>query len=170
MAKRMLKCLYCGQYFDANSEPTVQVRTNRYAHKKCADNQIEIDKERIDLEDYIKQLFQSDKVPSKVQKQINSYVKDYNFTYTGMLKALVYHFEIQHGDISKSNGGIGIVPYVYDQAKQYYYTLWMAQQQNIHKDITEYIPKVEEYKIQQPTPKKLKRKLFSFLDEDNGGS
>ena len=49
MAKRMLKCLYCGQYFDANQEPTVQVSSRRYAHKACADNQDAIDKERQEL-------------------------------------------------------------------------------------------------------------------------
>ena len=107
----MLKCLYCGQYFDANQEPTVQVSSRRYAHKACADNQDAIDKERQELEEYIKQLFNVDKIPSKIQKQINSYIKDYNFSYSGMLKALIYHFEIQHGDISKANGGIGIIPY-----------------------------------------------------------
>ena len=135
MAKRMLKCLYCGQYFDANQEPTVQVSSRRYAHKACADNQDAIDKERQELEEYIKQLFNVDKIPSKIQKQINSYLKDYNFSYSGMLKALIYHFEIQHGDISKANGGIGIIPYCYDSAKTYYYNLWVAQQQNITKDI-----------------------------------
>ena len=111
-----------------------------------------------------------DKIPSKIQKQINSYIKDYNFSYSGMLKALIYHFEIQHGDISKANGGIGIIPYCYDSAKTYYYNLWVAQQQNITKDITQYIPKVEEIKIKQPQKKRNYRKLFSFLDEDNGGS
>ena len=170
MAKRMLKCLYCGQYFDANQEPTVQVSSRRYAHKACADNQDAIDKERQELEEYIKQLFNVDKIPSKIQKQINSYIKDYNFSYSGMLKALIYHFEIQHGDISKANGGIGIIPYCYDSAKTYYYNLWVAQQQNITKDIKQYIPKVEEIKIKQPQKKRNYRKLFSFLDEDNGGS
>lgn len=170
MAKRMLKCLYCGQYFDANQEPMVQVSSRRYAHKTCADNQDAIDKERQELEEYIKQLFNVDKIPLKIQKQINSYIRDYNFSYSGMLKALIYHFEIQHGDISKANGGIGIIPYCYDSAKIYYYNLWVAQQQNITKDITQYIPKVEEIKIKQPQKKRNRRKLFSFLDEDNGGS
>ena len=78
-----------------------------------------------------------------------------------MLKALIYHFEIQHGDIAKSNGGIGIVPYVYDEARTYYYNLWMAQQQNISKDISQYIPQIEEVVIKQPQKKKNRKKLFS---------
>ena len=75
MAKRMLKCLYCGQYFDANQEPTVQVSSRRYAHKVCADNQDAIDKERQELEEYIKQLFNVDKIHQKSKNKLTLILK-----------------------------------------------------------------------------------------------
>ena len=59
-----------------------------------------------------------------------------------------------------------IVPYIYDQAFRYYYSLWEAQQINNDKDIEVYIPKVKVVRIPRPKPKNKKRNLFSFLDED----
>ena len=83
-----------------------------------------------------------------------------------MLKALIYHFEIRKGSIEKANGGIGIIPYVYNNARNYYYELWLAQQQNKDKDVEKYIPKVKVIVIPEPQIKERKRKLFTFLDEE----
>ena len=83
-----------------------------------------------------------------------------------MLKALIYHFEIRKGSIEKANGGIGIIPYVYNNARNYYYELWLAQQQNKDKDVEKYIPKVKVIVIPEPRIKERKRKLFTFLDEE----
>jgi hypothetical protein len=40
-------------------------------------------------------------------------VEDYHFTYSGILNTLKYWYEIKKNDTSKSNGALGIVPYVY---------------------------------------------------------
>ena len=37
MAKHMVKCLYCGKYFDASTEPFIKPSAKRYAHKKCGE-------------------------------------------------------------------------------------------------------------------------------------
>ena len=83
-----------------------------------------------------------------------------------MLKALVYHFEIKNGSIEKANGGVGIIPYVYDNAYNYYYNLWLAQQQNTNKNVEKYVPKVKVIIIPEPRIKEKKKKLFTFLDEE----
>ena len=83
-----------------------------------------------------------------------------------MLKALIYHYEIKGGDIDKANGALGIVPYVYQKAYNYYYSLWEAQQKNKEKIIEYYVPKVKEIIIPAPERKVKKRKNFSFLDEE----
>lgn len=83
-----------------------------------------------------------------------------------MLKALVYWFEIKGHSIEKANGGIGIIPYVYQQAYEYYYSLWLANQKNEFKNIEDYIPKVRTVRIPIPQKKERKRKLFTFLDEE----
>lgn len=32
---RRVKCLYCNQYFDADTIPFIKPRANRYAHREC---------------------------------------------------------------------------------------------------------------------------------------
>ena len=113
-------------------------------------------------------LFNYDYVPPRAKKQINDYIKEYNYTYTGMLKALVYFYEIKGGDIEKAHDSIGIIPYIYQDAYNYYYNLWLAKQRNEQKDMSQYIPEVIEVKIPVPQRKINKRKLFTFLDDEEG--
>ena len=65
------------------------------------------------------QLFKVDYIDARIRKQIKQYREEYNYTYSGIRKALIYHYEIKGGDKSKANGGIGIVPYVYENAYNY---------------------------------------------------
>jgi len=163
-------CVYCKKRFDRDKEPFVRVSAKRYAHKECSLSeeekikQIELDK--YNLEKYIIDLFKIDFVDPRIQKQIKQYVEEYNYTYSGIHKALIYFFDIKGNSIEKANGGIGIVPYVYKQAFDYYYALWQAQQKNTNKIVNEYIPQVKEIVIPVPKKKVKKRKLFSFLDEE----
>ena len=86
------------------------------------------------------------------------------------LKHLVYHDEINGGEIEKANGAIGIVPYTYQKAYNYYYVIWEAQQKNKDKEINQFVPKVKEIIIPIPEKKSKKRKLFSFLDEEDNNA
>lgn len=170
MAKHIVKCAICGMSFDANVEPFVKVSSRRYAHQKCSENkeenlsQLEKDKEALDQ--YIMKLFNITYIDPRIRKQIKQYIEEYHYTYSGILKALVYHYEIKGGDIDKANGALGIVPYVYQKAYNYYYSLWEAQQKNKEKIIEHYIPKVKEIIIPVPERKIKKKKNFSFLDEE----
>jgi hypothetical protein len=170
MAKHIVKCAICGMSFDANVEPFVKVSSRRYAHQKCSENkeenlsQIEKDKEALDQ--YIMKLFNITYIDPRIRKQIKQYIEEYHYTYSGVLKALIYHYEIKGGDIDKANGALGIVPYVYQKAYNYYYSLWEAQQKNKEKIIEYYVPKVKEIIIPAPERKVKKRKNFSFLDEE----
>ena len=112
-------------------------------------------------------LLNEEYISPRVRKQINAFINEYKYTYSGIRKALVYFYEIKGNDISKANGGIGIVPYCYKEAFNYYYSLWLAQQRNENKIITEYVPQVREVRIPPPQLKKAKkRKLFNFFEED----
>lgn len=170
-AKHLVKCKICGETFDANQEAFVMIG-RRYAHQTCAlseeDKKSQEEKDKDELYKYITELFQEDFVNPRIQKQIKQYIDSYGYTYSGIRKALIYYYEIKNGDLSKANGGIGIVPYVYKNAYSYYYSLWLAQQKNEDKDIEKYVPKVKTIIIPVPEAKPKKRKLFSFLDgEDN---
>lgn len=123
------------------------------------------DLDKMKLEQYINQLFHTDYVDPRIQKQIKNYIKEYNFTYSGILKSLVYFYEVKQNPVEKSNDGIGIVPWVYKQAFNYYYAIWLAQQKNTNKTVENYIPKETEIIIPRPKPKSYKKHLFSFLDD-----
>ena len=156
--------------FDRDKEPFKQISERRYAHLTCAiaaeneKNQAEKDKE--DLENYIMNLLGEEFISPKVRKQINSYIETYNFTYSGMKKALVYFYEVKGNDKSKANGGIGIIPYVYRDAYNYYYSIWLANQKNEDKIVPNYKPIVREVRIPPPQLKPRKRRLFNFFEED----
>ena len=96
---------------------------------------------------------------------MNDYIKEYQYTYSGMLKALVYFYEVKGHDKNKANGGIGIIPFIYKEAYNYYYNLWMIQQSNKDKNVIDYVPKLKEIKIPIPKKEPRKRSVFTFLDE-----
>jgi hypothetical protein len=156
--------------FDRDKEPFVQVSAARYAHKACAEkNQVEKTQKEKDydaLVNYIENLFGIGYVSAKVAKQIKEYRETYNYTYSGMLGTLVYWYEVKGATIDQANGGIGIIPYVYDQALQYYYALYLAQIANEDKDIEHYEVRVKEFFIEEPQRIVKPPHLFKFREED----
>jgi hypothetical protein len=157
--------------FDRNSEPYVYIeKSRRYAHQKCyEENQETYSQEELDykeLEDYIKKLFNKNVVPARVKKQIKDYKEEYGYTSSGILKTLYWWYELKNNSTEKANEGIGIVPFIYDDAKDYYYRLYLAQIAN--NLINENIPKpvVQEIEIGSPRVRTDPIKLFDFEDED----
>ncbi len=163
-------CVYCKNKFDRDKQPYVQISERRYAHKKCSDDtlaQAKANEEaRLSLEQYIIKLLKLDYLEPRIQKQIKIYINDNHYTYSGIEKSLRYFYEVKGNSIEKANGGIGIVPYVYKDAYNYYYAQWEAQQKNKDKKVENYIPKEEIIVIKPPQRKVKKRKLFSFLDKE----
>ena len=170
-AKHMVKCSICGITFDANTEPFVKTSSTRYAHTKCSETKQEamsqLEKDKAALDEYIMKLFNIKYIDPRIRKQIKQYIEEYHYTYSGILKALIYHYEIRGGEKEKANGAIGIVPHVYQKAYNYYYALWEAQQRNSDKQIELYIPKEKEITILNTRRKIKTKKSFSFLDEEN---
>lgn len=173
MAHRV-KCIYCQQTFDRDKYPYIQVSSRRYAHPACAQaenkkkQEEENDKEK--FEKYVMDLLDETYINARVRKQMNTYIEDYNYTYSGMLKALVYFYEVKGNSKAKANGGIGIIPYIYKDAYNYYYNLWMAQQSNQGKVIQDYVPKEKVVVIPLPKRIPMKRRLFTFLDDKENQS
>ena len=150
-----VKCLYCGKQFDRDAEATKQVSARRYAHLKCWENHVlNMSQEERDMEafyDYAKTLFKEDYNYILTKKLAERYVKENNYSYSGMLKTLKWYYEIQGNSIEKSNGSIGIIPYIYKQALNYYYALYQAQLVNKEKDISNFmLPKERAIEIESP--------------------
>ena len=60
------------------------------------------------------------------------------------------------------NGRLTIVPYVYQEAYNYYYAIWAAKEKNKEKTVN--IDTIE-IRIKSPERKVRKRNKFKFLDE-----
>lgn len=160
-------CKYCKKQISKKDDEYVQITNSTYAHVTCSE--LEAKREKTDaekLDDYIMKLFNYDYVPPRAKKQINQFVQEYNYTYSGILRTLIYFYEIKGGDKEAAHDGIGIVPFCYQDAYNYYYSLWLAKQRNEDKDLSQYIPKEVEIRITPPEREPMKRRLFSFLDND----
>ena len=163
-------CSVCGKRFNRDKQPFIQTSKRRYAHYDCAVSEekkkTQEEKDKEELDKYIKELFNIENIPQKIKKQISTYMKEYGYSYSGIHKTLIYCFEIKHNSLEKANGGIGIVPYCYKQAYDYFYSLWQAQQRNEKKEIKAYVPQEIVIKISSPERKPKKKKRFTFLDEE----
>ena len=126
-----VKCKYCGEMFDRTKVPYVEVSSRRYAHKECA------------------------------EKQIMDYHQNYNMTFTGMLKTLQWFYDIKGGDKELANYGVGILPYIYDEACHYYYNLYVSQQVNREKKFEDFKPDTIHKEISFPKEER-KIKLIDF--------
>lgn len=162
-------CYYCNKKFDRSKEACVKVNSRRYAHAECANNlsaqqkQDQADKEA--LENYIITKFQMPYIDGRNQQLIKKFLTEYKYTYGGILRALMYWFDVKHNSIEKSNGGIGIVPYIYEESQKYYQLLLAAQMVNQDKEVTK--PKEITVYIHPPERKTKFRKLFSNIEEDD---
>jgi len=155
MAHKVI-CLYCQQQFDRDKEPTKQVSGRRYAHMKCWEehlaNMSQAEKDEIAFYEYVKNLFKEDYNYILTKKLAERYVKENNYSYSGMLKTLKWYYEKEGHSLDKSNGSIGIIPYIYKQAMSYYYALYQAQLVNKEKDVSDFImPKERVINIEPPT-------------------
>ena len=171
MAKKMCKCAICGIEFDRNSEQAVRSGARRYAHFKCKkdgelvpmETSSSIDPDLKALNEYIAALYGNKGNYPLIKKQIKKFHDEYKYTYSGMQKSLIYFYEVKHNKIEDSNGGIGIIEYVYEQARQYYYEIFVAQNQNENKS---FITKIKEYIIKPPKSKSNKRKELNWGTEE----
>ena len=166
---RKVKCLFCGEQFDRDSVEFVQIK-NRYAHKDCFEkaeaNKSQEEKDLKELEEYIMKIFNESFINARIRQQIKRMREQYNYSYSGILKSLIYFFEVRKNPIERANGGIGIVPYVYEDARKYYYNLYMAQKKNENKKVGELVLKGREIRIKPPMRRPKEVKLFNLEDEE----
>lgn len=162
--KPQVKCPGCGLRFYREDEPHIHIK-NRYWHTECYNREEKARSAIKDLENYICELFGTDHVSPRIRKQIATMISQYNFTHSGILGSLKYWFEVKNGSIEKSNGGIGIVPYIYEDARKYYESISLAHQAN--KEIKSI--DTEEIIVRIPSPKRNVKRLklidLDYLEE-----
>lgn len=174
MSKHIVKCPKCGLMFDTNTIQAVKVSARRYGHATCYPDNTNLvplvvkeanDPDYIKLMDYIKELFGDAANYAQIKRQLKIYINDNHYSYSGILKSLVYFYEVKGNSKDKANGGIGIVPFIYQDAYNYYYDLFVAQSRNQGKDVSEITSKVREISI-RPPQRPIAKRFFNFLDEE----
>lgn len=172
MAKHMVKCVACGKTFDTNSVQAVRVGARRYGHASCyPDNkdfvEMEVKKESDPMvatfKEYINSKYGSDVNWALISKQLKTLqAAPYNYTLKSIYNSLVYFYDVKGNPVAKANG-IGIVPYVFNDAYKYYWNLYQTQEANKGKTI---MGTVREIKIQPAVRKPINRKGKTFSLED----
>ena len=133
----MPKCPHCN--YEVKEEDAIyNTKTKRYYHEFCYNELLE----RKKLCDYVCELFNYKKPSVRIYQQMANYYER-GVSYTDMLLALKYFYEIKKGDINKSQGGIGIIPYVLDEAKEFATLEKIEQDKLIAKFETNAIEKKE---------------------------
>lgn len=122
---RMVKCYYCQQSVDKD----IAIRfEEKNFHNSCCQEYID----RKEIYKYVAHLFgfkNENKPGPVIISQLKTFKEKYSYyTFKGILNALTYFYEIKKGSKEKANEGIGIVPYVYDEAQEYYKKLNYKQE------------------------------------------
>jgi phosphoglycerate-specific signal transduction histidine kinase len=122
---RKATCPKCDQVIEHNQN-FKSYKNKKYhveCYKKLVDDLYNVSQNnqnsKQELYEYICKLFNIQEITSLMKIQLDKYYTDYNFTYDGMLYTLKYFFDILENDITKAEG-IGIIPYMYQEAKEFY--------------------------------------------------
>ena len=140
---------------------------DRFAHVDCYSKDSSHGKSDYDkLFEYIMTLYDESFVDPAKQKSIKNMVDSYGFTHSGIHGTLVYIYEVRKMKPQESNY-LGIVPYYYTKAKEYYEELKRVQEINAAKDIENYKPKEVVVKRKERERIDFGKKKFSILDEES---
>lgn len=167
-----VKCTVCGKVFDRDRIQAVKSGARRYAHYMCfPEGELvplpnPVDKDLVKLEEYIANLLGNSYNPARVKKQIKEFKTQYDYTYSGMLKTLIWFYEIKGNSKDKAQGGIGIIPFVYKDALNYYYSLYLAQLANESIPATSYKMEIKEIEIISPEVARKPPKMFNSGGEE----
>ncbi len=111
--------------------------------------------------DYLRQLTNDTQLSTKIYVLSEDYIKKYNFTFHDMYLTLVYEHEILGkeliGDI------VGIIPYCYEEAKQYYISIENIKNESNNMNLSE-MYKEKTIKI-EPKHKKIHQIDISKIGE-----
>ena len=164
---KIKKCLYCGKEIDITRDEYAKPRVNRYAHLSCYQENYNPDEEYIDkiysllTEVGLKYDYQ------QCEKQRISFIKKMGYTNNGIYLTLKYYYYVKKSSISKSEGRIGIVPYIYDEAVAYYKNL-EKEQKIIGNGIKKQLQEKSTIIVVNNIPNKNTKRKYINLDEIGG--
>lgn len=126
----MKKCFYCDRMFDITKEEYCMVSQRRYAHKGCYDTYHTEDDDKIeDIYTFLREEVHITCDRAQCERQRKNFITKLGYTNEGILNALKYFYKVKKQSPEKSGNRIGIVPYVYNEAKEYYANIERKQKQ-----------------------------------------
>lgn len=128
------QCRIChkkiNKLIEIEGEDWVMPSKNYYYHASCYNNWAKknddihakaTDEEWFEsLKYYLSHVVKAPIDYKKLTSQWNNFLKQKTKTAKGVYLAVKYHYEVQHGDKTKAQGGIGIVSCVYDDSCSYW--------------------------------------------------
>lgn len=124
---RLVKCPHCQTQVDKDEAVT---RSKRYYHQECLEA-LEMERQqRKELLDYICKLYKIDVPTGFILKQVKDFQEKYNYKLKGMELALRYFYETLDKPVDSQ--GIGIIPFVYEDAKKHYIMKMKVEQSLIN--------------------------------------
>jgi hypothetical protein len=146
-----VKCLFCNEIFDREKVPCVKIG-RRYAHVYCAEQEdhslVQEEKDKEKFYEMVKSIYGNDYNFLKINKQATSFIQQYGYTWSGMTGCLHWFYNINHGNLEEGHGGIGIIPFIYEDCRKYYQELYKMQEKN--KSIGDKLRMPVNFSIQSP--------------------
>jgi hypothetical protein len=110
--KKEVVCQYCKKL--GMQQDMIRIDDKNF-HQECG----QLYSDRKELYHTVCRIFNL-KAPGPVNMRMINNFFEQGYTYQGMTGALTYHYDILKGDKKKGQERIGIIPYVYDKAREYY--------------------------------------------------
>lgn len=154
----LVHCRICKKSIDRNVEKEgidwIMPSRNFFYHKSCYDSwkhdnsnikAVKQDEEWIPyIWDFLSREIKVKYDYRKCDSQRKNFIKKYNYTNKGIFFALKYYYEVKNNNWEKSEGGIGILPFVYKDSCAYWEEQYLKQ-----KDILIVIEKQMEERAQR---------------------
>lgn len=176
----IVHCRICGQEIDKSKTKQdvdwVRPSRNYYYHCNCyhewkaIKNDVEAEaSEQMWFESLKEYLYKDLKMNvdfSKLTSQWKHLLKDKK-TPKGIYFTIKYFYEVQHGSVEKSQGGIGIVSSIYNDAGSYWQNQRARLEEITHKLKDQYSIREQQQVItfKNPTPKKKAKQLEFEVEE-----
>ena len=108
-------CQFCKSASNKVDKKEAVVIDKKNFHEKCG----KLYSDRKELYETVVRIFKLKAPGPRNIALINKYYNE-GMTFRGMNFSLIYFYEIKKNSIKKANEGVGIIPYIYEEAKKYY--------------------------------------------------
>ena len=159
----MPECRLCHVKIDKEKDDWIMPSNLQYYHRRCyeawrAQRPEEDDEWVARIYDFLAHDLKVSYNWHMCEQQRKKFGKTYKINNKGIYFTLKYFYEVKKNSWEKGHGGLGIVPYVFEEAKAY----WIAQERQRHgfmKEMEEEIKQREVIRLKRAPKKREKYNL-----------